>query len=497
MKRFLLAVLVLISLFVNVLGVDISKAKRAAADSTDQMFVTPAPRQVAYQRMEKIAFAHFGVNTFTDREWGTGDEDPAIFNPTNFDAEQWVRVLKENGFKELILTAKHHDGFCLWPSKYTDHDVASSPWKNGKGDVVKEVSDACHKYGLKFGIYLSPWDRHEPSYGTDKYNQFYLNQLRELLTNYGKIYEVWFDGAKGPNAKDMEYDFKAYRALVRKLQPQAVLFSDEGPDVHWIGNENGIAGKTNWSKLDPNKVAIGKPGQGEYLQHGDPNGTAWIAGECDVSIRPGWFYHQKEDSKVKSIAHLLDIYYKSVGRNGTMLLNIPPDKEGRFNEHDVKRLNEFTSVLRRTFSENLARNASIKYVGGKSNGEHSAENLLDDNWNTYWTPSGDEQPAELELETDYPVLTDRIVLQEYIKKGQRVNQFKIEAEQQGKWVTVAEGTTIGYKRILRIDPITAKKFRISLKTRKGAPVLNEIGLYKASKKEDEVYDWKKWDEKYK
>ncbi len=313
----------------------------------------PTPQQIDYQKKQKVAFVHFGVNTFTNREWGTGEEDPSIFNPTNFDADQWAKVLSETGYETLILTAKHHDGFALWPSEYTDHDIASSPYKNGNGDIVKEVSEACEKYGLDFGVYLSPWDMHEESYGTEEYNEFYMNQLRELLTNYGTISEMWFDGAKGEGAKDMDYNFEAWWSTVRELQPNALLFSDEGPDIRWIGNEHGFAGETNWSTFNRDSVTIGQAGQGPYLNSGERGGPDWVVGECDVSIRPGWFYHPEEDDAVKTVADLTEIYMKSVGRNCTLLLNIPPDTTGQFHDTDVERLYAFSDTLSSIFDENL------------------------------------------------------------------------------------------------------------------------------------------------
>ena len=276
-------------------------AKPAAAPAPGEILLpTPSPRQLAWQEMEIIAFAHFGVNTFTNKEWGDGKEDPKIFNPTEFDARQWTKALKAGGVRMLILTAKHHDGFCLWPSAYTDHSVKSSTWRDGKGDVVKEVAEACRMEGLKFGVYLSPWDRHEPKYGdSPKYNQHFINQLYELLQNYGDVSEIWFDGAcgEGPNGKRQVYDFPAFIAVVRKCAPDAVIFSDAGPDVRWVGNENGYAGETCWSTIDRSKVTIGKS-DAKYLNKGDPNGPNWVPPECDVSIRPGWFYHPADDEKV-------------------------------------------------------------------------------------------------------------------------------------------------------------------------------------------------------
>lgn len=288
-----------------------------------QPLAVPSPRQLAWQQLETTAFLHFTVNTFTDKEWGEGNEDPKIFNPANFDARQIVKTLKDAGFKIAIITAKHHDGFCLWPSKYTSHSVKSSPWKNGKGDVVKDIAEACHEYGIKFGIYLSPWDRNQPLYGTNAYNTYYKNQLRELLTNYGEVSEVWFDGAKGKNAKDMQYDFPGFWKLVRRLQPKGVMFSDVGPDIRWVGNEAGNAGETCWSTITTDGMAPGNADP-KYLNTGDPNGKLWIPAETDVSIRPGWFYHPSEDDKVKTGKQLVDLYYNSVGRNSLLLLNVPP-----------------------------------------------------------------------------------------------------------------------------------------------------------------------------
>ena len=450
-----------------------SEAEPLVADA-----VKPSPRQLAYQQMEVIGFAHFTVNTFTDLEWGIGTESPAIFNPTEFDAKQWVQACKDAGIKQLILTAKHHDGFCLWPSKLTEHSVKNSPWQNGKGDMVKEVSDACREAGIKFGIYLSPWDRHEPKYGTAEYNDFYKGQLRELLTNYGEISEVWLDGAKGENAKDMTYDFQGYWKIVRELQPNAVLFSDEGPDVRWIGNEKGFAGETNWSKLDTSKVSIGTS-ETAYLNTGDPNGSSWVVGECDVSIRPGWFYHPKEDFQVKSVEQLLDIYYKSVGRNGVLLLNIPPDRRGLFHENDVARLKEFRKAVDETFKTNLASGKTIEASNTRSSA-YPASNLTDNGLTTYWATDDSVSQATLMLDLAAPATFDRILLGEGIEFGQRINTFTVEALIDGKWTPLANGTTIGYKRLLRFDPVTTKQVRVTVSTEGKTIVLSEFGLYKAS-----------------
>lgn len=362
----------------------------------------PTNRQLEWQKLETTAFLHFTVNTFTGKEWGDGTESPQIFNPVDFDARKIVKVLKDTGFKMAIITAKHHDGFCLWPSAYTQHSVKSSPWKNGKGDIVKEIAHACKEYGIKFGFYLSPWDQHEPTYGTATYNAFYKNQLTELLTDYGKVSEVWFDGAKGPNAKNMEYDFKGYWQLVRKLQPEAVMFSDVGPDVRWVGNEKGNAGETCWSIIDTTGLAPGKADP-NYLNTGDPEGKQWIPAETDVSIRPGWFYHPEEDDQVKSGKQLADLYYQSVGRNSLLLLNIPPNKKGLFSDQDIKSLYDFRNILDETFKSNLANGKVVK-------------RLTDQKLETY-TELKTGQPLVLDLKQE--ITFDRALFQENIAAGQR------------------------------------------------------------------------------
>ena len=431
-----------------------------------QSLPKPTSRQLAWQPLETTAFLHFTVNTFTGKEWGDGTESPQIFNPVDFDADKMVKTLKETGFKMAIITAKHHDGFCLWPSAYTEHSVKNSPWKGGKGDIVKEIADACRKYGIKFGFYLSPWDRHEPVYGTDAYNTFYKNQLKELLTNYGEVSEVWFDGAKGKDAKDMEYDFKGYWQLVRELQPKAVLFSDAGPDVRWVGNERGNAGETCWSTIDTTGLAPGKADP-KYLNTGDPNGRQWIPAETDVSIRPGWFYHPEEDSKVKTGSQLVNLYYQSVGRNSLLLLNIPPNKRGLFAEEDVKSLHDFRQILNETFANNLARSSSEK-------------TLADQKLNTFITL---KEGSFKVLNFTKPISFDRALLQENIANGQRNAAALLEYWDGTNWQKISEFTTIGYKRLLRFPLVTTTKVRVTV-VKALAPVqLAEVGFYKASDKE--------------
>jgi alpha-L-fucosidase len=428
-----------------------------------QTLPVPAKRQLQWQPMETNAFLHFTVNTFTDKEWGDGTESESVFNPTKFDARQWIKALKDAGFKMAILTCKHHDGFCLWPSKYTTHSVKNSPWKNGKGDVVKEVSDACREYGLKFGVYLSPWDRHEASYGTDAYNTYYKNELKELLTNYGKISEVWFDGAKGANAKNMQYDFKGYWKIIRQLQPDAVIFSDAGPDIRWVGNESGNAGQTCWSTIDTAGMAPGKA-DASYLNTGDPNGKYWIPAETDVSIRPGWFYHASENDKVKTPQQLVNLYYQSVGHNSLLLLNIPPNREGLLSDEDVKNIKEFRKILNESFAVNFAKG-------------HAPSSLTDKKLNTFISLKINEP---LVIDFKKPVTIDRALFQENIATGQRIIKAKLEYWDGNGWKPIEEFTTVGYKRLLRFKPATPQKMRLTILNSKAAVQLAEIGFYKAS-----------------
>lgn len=430
------------------------------------MLPMPSERQLAWQQLETTAFLHFTVNTFTDKEWGEGNEDPKIFNPAAFDARKIVKTLKDAGFKIAILTAKHHDGFCLWPSKFTNHSVKSSLWKNGKGDVVKEIADACREYGIKFGVYLSPWDRNQPLYGTDEYNTYYKNQLRELLTNYGEIAEVWFDGAKGKNAKDMQYDFAGYWKLVRELQPKAVMFSDVGPDVRWVGNESGNAGETCWSTITTDGMAPGKADPG-YLNTGDSNGKSWIPAETDVSIRPGWFYHASEDDKVKTGKQLIDLYYQSVGRNSLLLLNIPPNRQGTFSDADVNSLKEFRTILNETFKNNFAAGNTDKA-------------LTDKKLSTYITL---RENKPLIIDFKKRVTFDRAMLQENIAAGQSNEEALLEYWDGKEWQKVNQFTRIGYKRLLRFPAVTASKVRVTVLKAKQPVQLAEAGFYKASDKE--------------
>ena len=451
----------------------------------------PSPRQLPWHEMEYYAFIHFNMNTFTDMEWGTGGEDPVLFNPTELDVNQWVKVIKDAGMKGVIITAKHHDGFCLWPSKYTEHSVKNSPWKNGKGDVIRELSDACHKAGLKFGVYLSPWDRNHAEYGREAYVTYFHNQLRELLTNYGEIFEVWFDGANGGSGyygganetrtidAHTYYQWDKTFAIVRELQPNATIFGDEGPDIRWIGNEKGFGTPTNWNPFTSNPSLQGK----DHLHHlgeGDENGLNWIPAEADVSIRPGWYYHAREDLQVRPLEKMVDIYYASVGRGYNLLLNLPVDRRGLVHENDIKRLMELKKVIEADFAHNLVTDASITASNIRENNKQfKPEKTTDSDRNTYWTTDEGVTEASIELNFTKPTTFNRFMTQEYIPLGQRVKKFKLEYQKDGKWETIDEQTTIGYKRLLRFPSVTATKVRFTVLEAKGSPLINNIGLYNA------------------
>lgn len=430
--------------------------------------LVPTPQQLAWQQMELTAFLHFGINTFTGREWGDGKEDPALFNPSELDAEQWVRTLKDAGFKMVILTAKHHDGFCLWPTKTTTHSVASSPWKEGKGDVVKDLRAACDKYGVNFGVYLSPWDRNADCYGdSPKYNQFFLEQLTELLTQYGEVHEVWFDGAngEGPNGKKQIYDWKSIYETIERLQPKAVK-AIMGDDIRWVGNEGGLGRETEWSCTVIESDAVSDKRNKElgitFLSK-DLGSRAllekatqlnWFPSEVDVSIRPGWFYHQDQDNKVKSLKHLNDIYFQSVGYNSVLLLNIPPDRRGLINEADANRLKEFAAYRQRTFANN-------RVVKGT---------------NLWQATSGAERTYELKKGSEINV----VMLQEDIAKGQRVEEFAVEALTPQGWKQVGTGTTVGYKRLLRFDPVKATQLRVKITSSRSKANISNVAAYYAA-----------------
>jgi alpha-L-fucosidase len=448
----------------------------------------PTDRQLRWHEMEYYGFLHFTVNTFTDKEWGYGDENPKVFNPTAFDANQIVRTAKEAGMAGVILTAKHHDGFCLWPSRYTEHSVKNSDWRNGRGDVVKEIAEACRRHRLKFGVYLSPWDRNHADYSKSEYIQYYRSQLHELLTQYGDIFTVWFDGANGGDgfyggAREMRridnrtyYDWKNTWQIVRELMPQAVMFSDVGPDFRWVGNERGIAGEPCWSTIN---VGDGVPGNTKAnLNQGERPGSHWVPAECDVSIRPGWFYHASEDSKVKSPAQLLDIYYQSVGRGACLNLNLPPDRRGIIHEFDVASLREFRRILDQTFARNLTRQArlSVSNVRGQAS-RYDPRKLLDDDRYSYWTTDDAVTTPEMVLKFRRPVTFNVVNLREFLPLGQRIEAFALDQWKDGHWLEFAQGTSIGNRRLLRIPPVTTDQVRLRITKAAVCPALAEFGLY--------------------
>lgn len=456
----------------------------------------PSPRQIEHAEMEFYTFLHFTVNTFTNREWGLGDEDPSIFNPTAFDADSIVEALKPAGSTGVILTCKHHDGFCLWPTRTTEHSIRHSPYKNGKGDIVREISEAARRHGLKFGVYLSPWDRNQASYGTPRYIEIYREQMRELLTGYGPIFEIWHDGANGGDgyyggAREKRvidrlhyYDWPHTWEIERELQPDAVLFSDVGPDIRWVGNEKGIAGDPCWATFTPVGAEGGTdaaPGniRASDLPGGTRNGKFWMPAECDVSIRPGWFWHESENALVKSPRQLLDLYYNSVGRGASFLLNVPPDRRGLIHEQDAQSLQRFGSILRTTFASNLAEGAKVhasRTRGGDA--EFRAANLLDGNRSTYWATGDTDKTPEVTLDLRRPVKFNLVRLREYIPLGQRVEAFTVETWLNDGWTLFGSGESIGSCRILRsAAPVTTQKVRLRITRSPVCPALSEFALF--------------------
>lgn len=451
----------------------------------------PEQKQVDWQRMETYAFIHFGLNSFCDREWGYGDTDPKMFNPKRLDCEQWVKTLIAAGMKGVILTAKHHDGFCLWPFEGNDYNVSKSPWRNGKGNVVKELSEACKKHGLKFAVYLSPWDRSRADYGSPSYVDYFHSQLRDLLTNYGPVFEVWFDGANGGDgyyggARDKRtidrknyYNYPRIYQILDSLQPQAVVFSDGGPGCRWVGNEKGFAGETNWAFIPKNTVYPGYPNYPE-LQFGYPDGDQWTAAECDVSIRPGWFYHPEEDDKVKSPEQLADLYYRSVGHNATLLLNFPVDRNGLINPIDSANAVNFHKLIQRELGNNLVAGMKPK-VSNERGGQFAAQALTDGSWDTYWATGDGVTSADITFTFKKAQKMNRIMLQEYIPLGQRVKKFAVEwLDKNGTWKAVEQGeetTTIGYKRLLRFLTVETKGLRVHILDSRGPICMNNIGVY--------------------
>lgn len=463
----------------------------------DPILPIPEPKQVEWQQMETYAFIHFGLNTFNDREWGYGDTDPKVFNPTNLDCDQWAQTLVKAGMKGVILTAKHHDGFCLWPFEGTEYSIKNSPWKNGKGNVVKELSEACKKYGLKFAVYLSPWDRHQANYGTPEYLPYFYAQLHDLLTNYGPVFEVWFDGANGGDgwyggAKDIRtidrknyYNYPRIYEMLDSIQPQAIIFSDGGPGCRWVGNEKGFAGATNWSFLREGEVHPGYEKSYE-LQYGHADGNQWVPAECDVSIRPGWFYHPEEDDRVKSPDQLVDLYYRSVGHNATLLLNFPVDRRGLIHPVDSANAVRFHEMIQQQLKTNLVAGMTPK-VSNERGGDFVASALTDDNFDTYWATEDGVTTADIEFSFDTPTRMNRMMLQEYIPLGQRVKAFVVEYLDKDTWLPVKlneETTTIGYKRLLRFETVETKGIRIRITDARGPLCLSNVGVYDAGNVSD-------------
>ncbi|XWW45000.1 alpha-L-fucosidase [Fibrella sp. USSR17] len=466
--------------FTGFLAVFISVCQLAIAQSPAPYGAVPSARQLAWHKLRYYAFVHFNMNTFTNEEWGHGTETANQFNPTQLDCRQWARTAKAAGMEGIVITAKHHDGFCLWPSKFTEHSVKNSKWRGGKGDVLKDLSAACKEYGLKFGVYLSPWDRNHPAYGTPEYNDIFKNTLKEVLTQYGDVYEVWFDGAngEGPNGKKQVYDWPGFIATVRQYQPNAVIFSDAGPDIRWVGNEDGYGGETNWCTIDRAKVYPGYPKYWE-LTSGEEGAKDWVPTEVNCSIRPGWYYHANEDDRVKSLEHLVDIYYSSIGRNGNWLLNLPVDRRGLVHENDAKRLMELKAYTDKA-SVNLAgaAKATASSVYSKAT-TFAASNVLDKSRNTYWAAANGAKQATLDIDLGKQTTLNRLLIEEYITLGQRVKKFSVLAWKDGSYQPVAQGTTIGNRRILRFPTVTTNKLQVRIDDANASPIISHLEVYNA------------------
>ena len=438
----------------------------------------PTPQQLDWHEKEFYLFMHFGPNTFTNLEWGHGTEKEEIFNPTGLDCEQWCRIAKASGATGIIITAKHHDGFCLWPSKYSTHTVRESKWKNGKGDVLKELSAACKKYGLRFGVYISPWDRNHPDYGTEKYNDVFVNMMKELFTNYGPIWELWWDGAngEGPNGKKQVYDWKRFEKTVRELSPNTVVFSDIGPDIRWCGNESGIAGTTNWNTLDTAGFTrgAGAPSQ-DTLNTGNAHGKAWIPAECDVSIRPGWFWHENENSKVKPPEELFSLYLKSVGRGANLLLNVPPDRRGLIHENDSAALVGFRRLVEKSFASNISRRGTGYF--NPHNGARQVSGLNDGNPRTLETIVAPDR-SSMGIEFADSQRINCVVLKEYLEKGQHTRSFRLLLmTKKHELLREIKGTSIGRKRILTFPTTNVGLIGLAIDDQQGYTAITEIQAY--------------------
>lgn len=449
----------------------------------------PSENQLRWQEMEYYAFIHFSLNTYTDQSWGFGNEDMNLFNPDSLDARQWARICKEAGMKGIIITAKHHCGFCLWPTETTEYSVKNAPWKDGKGDVLREMADACKEYGLKLGIYVSPWDRNHPDYGKPEYITVFRNQIKEVLSNYGDVFEIWFDGANGGDGyygganetrkidRTTYYDWKPTYQMIRELQPNIVIWNDGGDraDLRWVGTEDGYVGETNWSLLN----ATGDV-PWNMLHYGVEDGDSWVPAEVNTSIRPEWFYHPSEDDKVKSVPKLMETYYNSIGHNGTLLLNFPIMPNGQIHPTDENRTLEFGQAVKESFAVNLAEKAKVVASNARGNvKEFGADKTLDNDKDSYWATDDSVTTASLTIDLSKPTLFNRFLVQEYIRLGQRVKAFTVEALVDGDWKEVAKATTIGYKRILRFPSVEATKVRFNITGSKSCPVISNVGIYNA------------------
>ena len=442
----------------------------------------PSKAQLDYHKEELAAFIHYGMNTYTNSEWGHGNEDPKNFNPTNLDTDQWIRTLKETGFKRTIMVVKHHDGFVIYPSKYTNHTVAASPWKDGKGDLLEEISKSATKYDMNMGVYLSPWDVNSPKYkvATQKeYNEYYLNQLKEILGNpkygnKGKFIEVWMDGARGSGAQKVTYTFDEWFKYIKEAEGDIAIFSAEPTSIRWIGNERGIAGDPVWHKVK--KANITENVKNEYLNHGDPDGDMYSVGEADVSIRSGWFYH--DNQQPKSLKELMDIYFKSVGRGTPLLLNIPPNKEGKFADADVARLKEFKATLDQMYATDFAKGATVTASSTRQNHLYKESHLTDGKDDTSWALSNDATTGSFTVDLGQKRRFDVVELKEDIAKGQRISGFKIEVETNGRWVPYGEGSTVGYRRLIQGQPVEAQKIRVTITGSQATPILTNFSVYK-------------------
>jgi alpha-L-fucosidase len=455
----------------------------------------PSARQLAWHELEFTGFLHFTVNTFTNKEWGYGDESEDIFNPEKFDADAMVGALADAGMRGVILTAKHHDGFCLWPTKTTGHSVLNSKWRGGKADVVKEISQAAARRKLKFGVYLSPWDRNNAAYGKPEYIKIYRQQLTELLTGYGPIFEVWHDGANGGDGfyggarekrsidRNTYYDWPKTWEMIRAMQPDACVFSDVGPDIRWVGNERGIAGDPCWAAFDPvgEKGGPASPGNvnTKDSQSGNRNGKQWIPAECDVSIRPGWFWHEAENARVKTPKQLINLYYQSTGRGATFLLNVPPNPQGLISPEDTASLKSFGNYLRGTFSQNLAAKAKAdaSHVRGNDK-QYGAANLLDGRRDTYWATDDRVTSADVTIDLGRGAKFQVIRLREAIQFGQRIDSVEIERWQPEGWQPLAKATGIGARRLIRLEaPVIAQRLRLRVTQASASPALTEFALF--------------------